>query len=352
MFPAPGLLNFRLCLLSFLIPVLCLVPGNSLSAKSGEPEPLRLSFLGNSAGGADCQQHGPSAPPQAKKAKKSGGRPPSVHESEHRPVARRTYYFNEHRRRALIKAYVRQPGGRVIEPELRLGHKPNVSFTTPFGNGPAHGANNIYIVEQGVDNEVLTIRTAKWITMHHNCGWGHEGKFNETLTSPQPLETIPFEIVIDNLWDRNFHLSVTSGDRLGITVLSYGKPVPGAAVTVSSEQGWSKRVATDTNGRASVQLIRDYYPPLWSTFKRTHRGEFLVTASYDTDQRGNFRGDAYRHTRYITTFPWQYSPSTRDYASYSFGLALGLVGMTVSGFGVYIYRERRRKPYRGISFDK
>ena len=188
--------------------------------------------------------------------------------------------------------------------------------------------------------------------MHHNCGWGHDGKFDKSLTVPQPLDLVPFEIVIGKLWDGNFHLDVTSGDRLAITVLSYGKPVAGAVVTVSSENGWSKKVATDEKGAATVQLIRDYYPPDWSSFKRTHRGEFLVTAEYDTNQQGKFRNEPYVRLRYITTHPWQYGPSLTDYASYSYGLGLGVLGMTVSGLGVYIYRERRRKPYKGIRFDK
>ena len=342
----------RMCLICSLVHVVSLLTGNSLLAQSIELKPLRLSYMGAAARGLECEQHASSPQSTGKKGKAKGGRPAPLFESEHRPAAKRTYYFNEHRRRAIIKAYVRRPSGKVVEPELVLGYNPYVSFPTPFGDGPFHGPNSVYVVEQGVENNVLTIRCAKWVTMHHNCGWGHEGKFEKNLVTPQPLDLIPFEIVIDKLWDTNFHLSVASGDRLGITVLSYGKPVAGAVVTVSSEKGWSKRVVTDKKGKTTVQMIRDYYPPLWSSFKRAHRGEFLVTAQYDRDQQNNFRNEAYSRVHYIATHPWQYSPSSRDYASYSYGLGLGVLGLTVSGFGVYIYRERRRKPYKGISFDK
>ncbi len=345
-------LSFRVCLVCLLVHLFSLVPEKNLSAKTRDMEPLRLSFVAGAVNGPDCEQHAPSPPPQMKKGKRVGGRPPAAHESEHRPVATRTYYFNEHRRRAILKAYVMRPNGEVIEPQLRLGYQPNVSFSTPFGDGPVHGANSVYVVEQGVDDDALTIRTAKWITMHHNCGWGHDGKFDKTLTIPQPLETIPFEIVIDKLWDTNFHLSVSSGDRLGITVLSYGKPVAGAKVSLVSEKGWSKRAVTNKEGKVAIKMIRDYYPPLWSAFKRTRRGEFLVTARYNVEQQGSFKGHSYQQARYITTLPWQYTPSSRDYASYSYGLILGVLGMTVSGFGVYFYRERRRKPYKGIRFDE
>lgn len=352
MYPDFGTLFWRVGLACFMIHLFCLLSGNDLFAKTRELEPLRLSLQGPPATGPDCEQHPAASPPPARKDTNKRGRPTATLESEHRPVGKRTYYFNEHRRRAVIESYVRRPGGKVIAPELRLGYKPSISFSTPFGDGPVHGANSVYVVEQGVNDEVLTIRTAKWITMHHNCGWGHNGKFDKALTTPQPLATIPFEIVVDKLWDTNFHLSVTSGDRLGITVLSYGQPVPGATVSLSSEKGWSKSAVTDKEGRVTIQMIRDYYPPLWSQFRRTHRGEFLLTALYNADQQGSFRGDSYHHVSYITTLPWQYSPSSKDYASYAYGLVLGLLGMTVSGFGVYIYRERRRRPYKGISFDE
>lgn len=348
--PAPVL--FHGCLICFLAQLFWLVPVPTLSAKESGLQPFRLSYGASTAKGPACDLH-PPAPPekQVKKAKPKGGRPPASYESEHRPVAKRSYHFNHYRRWADMTAYVRRPDGTVIEPQLVLGNTSGVSFPTTFGDGPVHGANSVYVVEQGVSSEVFTIRTAKWITMHHSCGWGHEKKFDNKMIHPQPLDTIPFEIVMDKMWDPNFHLSVASGDTLKITVLSYGKPVPGARVTLSSEKGWNKQVVTDKDGKATIQMIRDYYPSLWAKFKRTHRGEFLVTAQYNMDQHGSFNGDSYDQVNYVTTLPWMYTPSLKDYASYSYGLGLGVLAMTVSGLGVFVYRERRKKPYKGISFD-
>lgn len=342
---------FRNLFIGLLVQLYCLLPTGPLLAKAGEVEPLRLSYLGEAVNGMACDQHA-SRPAPTPDNKGKERRPMITMESEHRPVGKRTYYLNNYRRRAIISAYVRRPDGVVIEPELHLGYMANVSFPTPFGNGPAHGANSVYVVEQEVADRILTVRTAKWITMHHNCGWGHEGKFDRNLTTPQPLATIPFEIVIDKLWDRNFHLGVSSGDNLNVNVLCFGQPVEGATVTLSSEQGWTKRVTTNREGRATIAMIRDYYPPSWSAFSRGHRGEFLVTAQYDEEQPGQFRGQSYDRRSYLTTLPWQYSTSARDYASYSYGLVLAVLGMSLSGFGVFIYRERRRKPYKGISFDE
>lgn len=276
-------------------------------------------------------------------------------ESEHRPIPRRSYHFNDYRRQAQVRAYVRRPDGAVLEPELMeliLGANPRVSFATPPEDGPAHGAHNVYVVEEGVEDGVLVVRTAKWITMHHSCRWGHAGKFDPKLINPQPLATIPFEIVVADLWSPNFHAAVTSGQELEITVLSYGKPVAGAEVTLTTAKGWSKTVTSDEQGRALIQLIRDYYPPAWRDFRRTERAPFEVSASWQGDSAGEFRGQAYGRVSYQTTHPWIYSPSQQDYASYAYGLLLATSIMVVGGGGVYLHRERRQRPHRGIVFDE
>ncbi|MBU0485383.1 MAG: DUF4198 domain-containing protein [Proteobacteria bacterium] len=330
-------------------------------AKAQDLTPLRL-FPSPVAGGAECEQH-PGQADSARPTKGSGGKPggklngrpaeksggkPAL-ESEHRPQPVRTYYFNEHRRQAQIKAVVRRPDGSLIEPTLQLGVNPNLSFPTPMGEGPGHGANNVYLVEQGVEDQVLVVRTAQWITMHHNCGWGHDHKFDPARTRPQALKTIPLEIVVNDLWDTNFHARVTSGQDLTITVLNYGKPLAGAKVRVQTEKKWVKEVVTGPDGTAALQLIKDYYPGNWSDFKRIQRAEFLVTASCEAAEQGVFAEQPYQRVSYLTTLPWQYAPAPADYSSYALGLIIGLLGFTLTGGGVYFYRQRRKKPYQGIS---
>jgi len=335
--------------------LLVLAAAMALPAEAKEWEPLRLSLAPLSASSSEDCGHEPTGAGVSASAPAKGrpqSRPQPTEESEHRPVPKRTYHFNEYRRQADITSYIRRPDGSVIEPELRLGVNPGLSFPTPFGEGPVHGANNVYVVEQGVDDNVFVVRTAKWITMHHSCGWGHDGKFDQTLIHPQPLATIPFEIVVDELWDTNFHAKVTSGNRLRFSILSYGKPVAGARVTLTTDKGWSKKVVTDQDGMASVQMIRDYYPTSWPDFHRTHRSQFLVTAQYEADQQGTYKGTPYGRISYVATLPWKYSPSERDYSSYSYGLLIGTLAMTVSGVGVYAFRERRKRPYKGIVFDE
>lgn len=340
--------NRSICFLTLLVSFFSFALTTESEAQ--EPTALRLTLSPLAPAGEECAEHGQAGPPL--RGKGEGVSRPAL-ESEHRPKPVRTYHFNEHRRLADVKAYIRRPDGTVVEPEdLRLGINPTITFKTPLGDGPNHGAHNVYIVEQGVEGDVLVVRVAKWITMHHSCGWGHDQKFNKLLTQPQPLDSIPLEILISDLWDDNFHSRVDTGEKLRITVLRSGKPVSGAQLKLKTEQDWYKETRTNKDGSASIQLIRDYYPKSWKDFHRTHRGEFLVTATYDVKEQGVYKGAPYERVHYIATHPWNYAPSSRDYASYSFGLLIAVTSMVITGGGIFLYRERRKKPYQGIVFDE
>ena len=166
---------FIVCFVSLLF--VFLVGGIPVNAALGV-EPLRLTLNPPATvSGEDCGHGPPPAATSGKPSRKpgrpggSGGPPGLVQESEHRPVPQRIYHLNELRRQAGVQAFVRRPDGSVIEPELRFGVNPSLSFQTPMGDGPVHGANSVYVVEQGVEDNTLIVRTAEWITMHHNCGW-------------------------------------------------------------------------------------------------------------------------------------------------------------------------------------
>lgn len=304
-------------------------------AAAGKPAPRPAT----ARGGAGIHAHGQSA-----------GASTALLESEHQPKPRRSYRLNDRHCHGTLSAVVRRADGTVTPAEL---HGDQVSFAVAMGDGPDHGANNLYVTEQWLEpDNVLVVRVAKWITMHHNCGWGHDHKFDPQRVTPQTLATIPFEIVLTDLWDSNFHSRLRTGDELIITVLAQGKPAPNARVTVRTEQGWLKELITDTNGTASAQLIRDYYPRFWSEFKPSHRGPLLVTASYEAEQSGIFQEQPYNRVRYSGSLPWNYQPARQDFSSYIYGLLVTLVVLTVVGFGVWIYRERRTRPYRGVVFDE
>ncbi len=273
----------------------------------------------------------------------SSGRPQML-ENEHIPQPTRSYLLHNRYYHSDINAVVRRPNGKV-EPASVQGDI--ISFKASMGDGPAHGAHNLYVTEKWLENDTLVIRVAKWITMHHSCGWGHDHKFDEQRITPQALPDIPLEIVPGKLWDSNFHASLRAGDILQIQVLSKGRPLPNAGLTIRTSTNWTKLFSTDQDGAVTFQLINDYIPSTWPSFKRTHRMPLMLTASYSTSQSGVYKEQPYSNIQYVTTLPWHYQPARSQYSSYGYGLLIGSFMMVVTGMGIYAYRGKRRRPCRG-----
>lgn len=288
--------------------------------------------------------------------RRGGGAQPGGHgghESEHRPQPSRTYWLNTCALSPAAEAFVLRPEGQCQDLQAELDeHEVRVTVSTPMGEGPAHGANNVYLIDRRVAEGRLLVATAKWLTIHHNCGWGHDHKFNPARMTAQVAVRAPLEIVVDDLWDKNFHSNVMAGDRLDFRVLTYGQPAPGATVEIESEQGWRKRLRTDRQGFGSVQLVRDYYPESWELFDRTRPGRFKMTAHYESRAEGEYEGIPYAGVRMNTTFAWRYYPARREYVSRALGLLVAALVMVACSFGVFLYRERRTRPYRENSFDE
>ncbi len=269
-------------------------------------------------------------------------------ESEHRPMPVRTYQILPEQLLPDAWAKMLQADGTARDLDVETCHTNVFSLKMPMDDGPMHGPNNIYVFDQQVKDGVLEVRTAKWLTIHHSCGWGHDYRNDPDRLALGCLESAPLDLVVDNLWDGNFHNALHSGDELVIHVLSYGKPVAGATVTITSEKGWSTRKKTDADGIARVQLIRDYYPSTWQVFKRTQLGRLALTAEFTEEGASSYAGDAYDKTHYLTSFSWKYVPASDDYNSYRYGLLIGSLGFLGSGFGVYQYRLKRRKPKKTV----
>jgi hypothetical protein len=320
------------------------------SAANAAMDTIWLNSMPRQAHGDKSHNHGAGKPGSQGG---SGSQAHGGHESEHRPQPVRTYCLSTCEISDEAEAYITRPEGAAEKLSIeRDGHEVKVTVRTPMGEGPAHGANTVYLIDQSVKDGTLQIETAKWLTIHHNCGWGHDHKFNAARLVSQPFTGAPLEIVADNLWDYNFHSNVMSGDMISFRVLSFGQPAPGATVTVESDRGWRKTITTDKEGNGSFQLVRDYYPDSWQHFDRSKQGKLKMTARYATDDAGQYAGKSYDRTLMSSTFAWRYSPARREYASMVYGLMIAFLSMALSGFGVYYYRERRKKPYREIEFDE
>ena len=275
------------------------------------------------------------------------------HESEHRPVPVRQYWLSAFDIQSGLEGFVLFPDGKSQKATVKQVQSSwQVSFKTPRGDGPQHGIHSVYAVDKQVRDNVLYVRTAKWLTIHHSCGWGHGHKYSEERQTPAHLDAVPFEIVPPRLWDRNFHVRTKSGDQWLLKVLLNGKPVDNARVKVTTLEGWSKEMRTREDGTAQVQLIRDYYPKDWERFKRRRQNKLIVTAEYHINVQGEHEGKPYDRIQYSATLPWKYTPAEEDYSSYSSGLAVGGLSFLVTLIGVLFYRERRKKPLREVFFNE
>jgi len=329
--------------------ILWLTPG-LLQAKTADALWLSLAPAFPGISSPACELHGaPGA--ENKKRNNQGGRPQKVRrfESEHRPTPIRTYYMTGSTLSDQAEAYVLQANGLSKPLKINYGPQPSVTLRTPMADDQLHGANNVYVIDKQISDGVLIVKSAKWLVIHHSCGWGHDYRNDKDRKTAYSLARVPLEIVINGLWDGNFHANVRSGHEYAFLVTKKGVPVKGAVVTVTTEKQWSHTAVTDRTGVVSIQLIRDYYPKGWQEFKRNKQSSLMVTAEYSQDETGQYNGQPYQRVQYITTFPWKYSPAQADYKSYAFGLGLGSVAMVFSGIGIYIFRERRKKPYKGVN---
>lgn len=220
----------------------------------------------------------------------------------------------------------------------------NVTFPMP-----EPGVYNAYFVRRAVDQETLAVTVAKAEVMRSA---GHSKVEGEAqLMVPRTDSRVPVEIVRERKDGEGLFTRINYGDTIRFQVLRDGKPVQNARVSFTSGQGWSNSVQSDEDGRAGFVVIRDYFPE-WREFDRRHRETFVVSASFPVEQTGEWQGSPYHSVRYTTTLAGAYYPAIEDYESYAWGLGIAVVALLFSGTAVYLYRRRRVRPYREVSFDE
>jgi hypothetical protein len=236
--------------------------------------------------------------------------------------------------------------GKVTEKSLEKDDEAgvlNVAFAMPD-----EGFYNAYVEQQRVAGDVLEVRIAKAEVKKHSCREGHDHV--QEKMPPHHHAGMPLEIVRNRQPKENFHTRMGHGDEVSFTVLRNGDPLPGAQVTLTSGQGWSKSLRSDKQGRVKYTMIRDYYPA-WEQFEKRHAQPYLVNALYTLPEAGELDGQRYRQTRYLASYTGNYYPSPDDYESYAYGLSFGLFALLSTGSGIYLFRRRRKRPYQEVSFN-
>lgn len=210
------------------------------------------------------------------------------------------------------------------------------------------GFYNAYLVRRSVRDGTLWVRTAKAELLKGTCC----KKDVEDDAARAVIDNgAPLELVREHGADEKLFTRIFSGDKLSFLVLSQGKPVAGAPVTMITQMGWRKTATSGPDGRVAFTMIRDYYPP-WLEFKKRYKETFLMVAEHEVARAGEHDGAKYAAIRYQTTLAGKYMPSPHDYRSYAWGLGIGLGVALFGGLAVYLYRRRRLKPFKEVRLDE
>lgn len=213
---------------------------------------------------------------------------------------------------------------------------------------PELGFYNAYLTQRMVHGDMLHVQIAKAELLHGTCC--AKAVDEEAVAKPIINPDVPLELVREHYPNEGLFTRIVSGDKVNFVVMSYGKPVGGASVSMTTQDGWSNRKVSDAGGRVSFTMIRDYYPA-WLEFKKYHKRTFLMTADLHVPDRVVADGVGYGSAHYTSTLAASYYPSPYDYRSYAWGLGISLFVIVFGGASIYLYRRRRLKPYKEERVD-
>jgi hypothetical protein len=222
--------------------------------------------------------------------------------------------------------------------------KKNLSFEMPV-----QGYYRLYVTTRKLQGDTLNVAVAKAEVSNFSHG-GDEEERSQALVAPRVLESAPIEIVREKLPNEKTFFQLKSGEHQAFVVLQKGLPLQGARVRFVSHEGWTKEAVSDEQGRASFQILRDYFPP-WDDFRKRFKATYLVIADASAAESGRHKDQPYSSVRYQATLAGAYYPSPEDYRSYAWGLGIGLLVTVLLGLAVYVHRRRRVRPFPEVRLD-
>lgn len=248
----------------------------------------------------------------------------------------------------------------VLSSEFNLidakGNRSQVAQTPMAGLAHANfefeemGFYNAHVARESVQDGVLRVQLAKAELLKGSCCM-KAGDVDPIQRKAISDPTLPLEIVREHKPDEMLYTRIVSGDKISFTVNRLGKPLPGAQITMLTQQGWQRKAVSDDNGRVEFTMIRDYFPA-WNDFKRRTKESFVVVAETEAAASGMHQGQPYAKVAYQATLSGKYAPSPYDYKSYAWGLGIAVFVLAFGGLGVYLYRRRRVKPFQEVRFDE
>ncbi|MGD9488017.1 MAG: hypothetical protein AB7W47_08345 [Calditrichaceae bacterium] len=240
------------------------------------------------------------------------------------------------------RVHLLSPENKLIDCEFEKG--------TIIYNGNLEGFYNLYLTKKYVSGDTLHIISAKAERLSHKCQNGHK----HVLANLQPKDLkshIPYEVIRNRLPREDFHTFIQSGDKVTFKLNLNGTPVSGSKVKLITQTGWAKLAESDKNGEVTFQIPEDYFSTL-SEFEKQKIFNFLIVSEHDITENGEFDGSSYKRVRYTATFSESYIPSKMMYSSAVWAMIVFVFALSLAAVAVFYYRERKKVPYREVTFNE
>lgn len=212
------------------------------------------------------------------------------------------------------------------------------------------GYYNAYLNIRSTKGDTLFVKIAKAELLSHSCRNGHHKKLEA-----RPVNTYPkvseFEMYRKRHPYEDFHYFTFSGGDETFKTIYLGKPVSGAKVRINTEKGWSKTMLSNEDGEVNTEFIQDYFSE-WKELEHRKIFYYMIEAEYIIKNSVNYKGKDYSYIHYTLTMSDGYRPSKTMYSSMVWGLIVFVITLVVSIGGIFIYKERRKKPYKEITFKE
>ena len=212
------------------------------------------------------------------------------------------------------------------------------------------GYYNAYLIIKKDLGDTLHINIAKAELLNHSCRNGHHKKLEARPVNYYP-EITDFEIIRQRNSHEDYHYFTSSGKTETYKAIFDGKPLAGVKVKINTKKGWSITQYTNEDGELNAEFIQDYFSK-WRELNTREIYYYMLEADYTLKKNIHYKGKDYTHIHYVLTMSDGYHPSRTMYASMLWGLIVFIITMVVSIAGIFIYKERRKRPYKEIKFNE
>lgn len=216
--------------------------------------------------------------------------------------------------------------------------KPDKGILTSKVDLPHQGIFNVYFEEPMSHGDMLHLQVAKIELVYGSCC--EKGADDWWSNKPIVNEKLPLELIREQSVDEKTFTQVKSGDELRIIVMSYGRPVAGAWVGMTTRNGWSDSKRSDVDGHVEFSIDPNRIAS-WETGSNNWQQEYLLMAEYDVASEVFLNGVRYKTAHYTSSLSGTYLPISNNQTSILIVMVAGLL-LIVGGAG-YIWRRRRTK---------